>query len=498
MGKKTVFLTGSTGTMGFAGFQELYARKHQYNIVLLNRGSQRNKDKFKVYEQDPSVKIVWGDLTSYEDVLECVTGSDYVLHVGGLVSPAADYKLEETLKTNVTAAQHIVNAIKAQDDPDAVKLVYIGTVAQTGDRNPPIHWGRTGDPIKISVFDHYAISKTLAEQVVAESGLKYWVSLRQSGILYPEILKNYDPIMFHVPVHGVLEWATVEDSALLLANVCGEDVPEEFWRRFYNIGSGESYRISNYRFEELLLGAIGLDSPKDIFEANWFTTQNFHGQWYADSDLLDDYLHFRHNVPVEQYFKQLAASVPKYYQLSKLIPNGLIKKVGMKPMANTPKFGTMSWMKQGNSVRIKAYFGSVEKWKQIKSWDDVDTSEPSHEKTYLDHGYDETKDVASLDLKDMRGAAQFRGGECLSTAMADGDGFYKPLQWKCAFGHEFEMSPNLALKGGHWCPECLPMPWNDAEIAKVNPFYAQVWYPLHDKDEPFYFDRSIYEGMLDE
>ena len=33
--KKTVFLTGATGTMGFAGFKELYERKHMYDIVLL-------------------------------------------------------------------------------------------------------------------------------------------------------------------------------------------------------------------------------------------------------------------------------------------------------------------------------------------------------------------------------------------------------------------------------------------------------------------------------
>ena len=246
MSKKTIALTGSSGTMGFQGFLELYKKRDQYNIVLLNRDSHKNRKKFEPYMNDPSVRFVWGDLTNYEDVLEMVTGADYVLHVGGMVSPAADYFPVKTQKTNVSAAKNIVKAVKAQPDPNAVKLVYIGTVAETGDRNTPIHWGRTGDPIKISVYDHYAISKVRAEAVFAESGLKYWVSLRQSGILYPEILKNLEPIMYHVPINGVLEWATVEDSGRLLANVCGDDIPEEFWRRFYNIGSGEEYRITNY------------------------------------------------------------------------------------------------------------------------------------------------------------------------------------------------------------------------------------------------------------
>ena len=91
MSKKTVFLTGASGNMGYAGFKEIYKRKDKYNLVLLLRGSEKNRIKFKDYENDPAVKIVWGDLTNYDDVRKCVTGSDIVLHVGGMVSPAADY-----------------------------------------------------------------------------------------------------------------------------------------------------------------------------------------------------------------------------------------------------------------------------------------------------------------------------------------------------------------------------------------------------------------------
>ena len=53
--KKTVLLTGSSGTMGLAGFKELYAKRDKYNIVLLNRGSDKNKKLFEVYANDPCV-----------------------------------------------------------------------------------------------------------------------------------------------------------------------------------------------------------------------------------------------------------------------------------------------------------------------------------------------------------------------------------------------------------------------------------------------------------
>ena len=499
MQKKTVFLTGASGNMGFAGFKELYKRKNMYNIVVLLRDSQKNKDKFAAYINDPSVKIVWGDLVNYDDILECVTGSDYILHVGGMVSPAADYFPKRTIYTNVTAMQNIVNAVKAQPNKDEIKVVYIGTVAETGDRNAPVHWGRTGDPIQISVYDHYAISKTQAEAILADSGLKYWVSLRQTGILYADILYNMEPIMYHVPINGMLEWATVEDSGLLCAKVCNSTVPEEFWRRFYNISSGPEYRLTNYEFERYLMNAIGLkgeDIVKKIFDANWFTLQNFHGQWYTDAEDLENYLHFRYNVPVADYFKQIAKTAPFYYKLSGLAPIPLVKKFMMKPIAYSPMYGTQSWVENNMKDRITAYYGSVEAYKAIGTWKDFEVVIPDKfEMSYLDHGYDETKPFDKLTIADMQKAAAFRGGECVSKKL--GKDMYTPIKWKCACGHEFEMSPNLALKGGHWCPECLPMPWKYDEIAKTNPFFAQVWYAHHDPSENNVYGDEIYFGYAD-
>ena len=496
--KKTIALTGASGTMGFQGFFEFYKRKNEFDLVLLLRDSKKNRKLFRRYEKDEAVRIVWGDLTRYEDVLKFVTGADYVLHVGGMVSPAADYYPVTTLKTNVEAAENIVAAVKAQPDPDAVKVVYIGTVAETGDRNPPIHWGRTGDPIKISVYDHYAISKVKAEAIFAESGLRYWVSLRQSGILYPVLLKKLEPIMYHVPMNGVLEWATVEDSARLLVNVCGDDIPEEFWRRFYNIGSGKEYRLTNFEFEEQMMKLLGMGSTKQLFDANWFTTRNFHGQWYYDGDVLEKYCHFRGNVPVEVYFKQMLKKVDFYYRLAFLAKPyaKLLKKKLMLPIAQTKDYGTLWWAEHEVPERMSAYFGGMEAFRAIPAdWEAFGLRFPSKDRAseevvLLDHGYDESKPVEELTLEDFRLAAKFRGGECLAEEVGD---FYSPIRWKSARGNEFMMSPNLVLRGGHWCPQELPWPWDYDTEAKLNPFFAQVWYPLHEETENHVYGPEIYD-----
>ena len=498
MEKKTVALTGASGTMGFQGFLEFYSRKEQFHIRLLLRDSKKNRKKFAKYLSDPAVEIVWGDLKCYEDVLKLVTGAGYVLHVGGMVSPAADYYPASTLKTNVTAAENIVRAVKAQPDPDSVKVVYIGTVAETGDRNPPVHWGRTGDPVQISVYDHYALSKVKAEAVFAESGLRHWVSLRQSGILYGDILKKMEPIMYHVPMNAVLEWATVEDSGRLLVNVCGDDIPEKFWRRFYNIGSGEGYRLTNFQFEDMLLRTIGLGGAKQLFEPNWFAARNFHGQFYYDSDVLEEYCHFRANIPVEEYFRGLLKQVEFYFRLAFLgrpwAP--LLKKFWMKSIAKTPVYGTLWWAEQRDEARMNAYYGGQEAFEKLpKRWEDFellypDTNTDSPQVRLLDHGYDESKPFEDLTLEDLRKAAAFRGGECLAEALPD---LYTPIRWRSARGNEFMMSANLVLRGGHWCPQELPWPWDYDTEAKINPFFAQVWYPGHDQNEQNGYGPEIFD-----
>ncbi len=500
MANKSVFMTGASGHMGWASFNEIYDKRPDLDIVVLLRDSQKNREKFAKYLGDPRVKIVWGNLNDYDSILRGINGVSYVLHIGGMVSPAADYYPKATLKTNVAAAENIVKAVKAQPNPDDITVVYIGTVAETGNRPAPIHWGRTGDPIKISIYDHYAISKVKAERVFAESGLKKWVSMRQSGILYPEILKNMDPIMFHVPLHEVLEWATVEDSATLMANVCTDDLPDDFYRRFYNIGSGPDYQITLYQFEDLLLNAIGMghDASKLVFKPNWFITRNFHGQWYADGDVLENYLHFRHNVPIKQYFKNMAKQVEWFYKLSVAVRIPGISQIAREALgmiAKDKRFGTRTWIKNNDKERMTAYWGNpqasgMEAWKQIPSdWKDIDLTPPTKEVSYLDHGYDETKPFDELTVEDLQKAAEFRGGSLVSTEIVD---MYTPVTWKDADGNEFDMSPNLVLRGGHWSPAEEPMPWNYDEVAKKNPFFAQVWYADHGKDEHNVYTEDIY------
>ena len=259
-----VLLTGAGGNMGGSALDQFVTpeQKQRINLTLLDLPTEANRKKLQPYADKHGVRILWGDLTNYRDVLEAVSGMDYILHAAAVIPPLADHQPELAMQVNVGAARHIVRAIKAQPDPDTVRLVNIGTVAQTGDRLPPIHVGRIGDPILPSAYDYYACSKIEAERIVAESGLKHWVSLRQTFIL--AFYLDHMPIMFHQPLNTCFEAIGLTDAGRVLVNATREDLPPDFWRRFYNIGGGPKARGIYMDFIRRFLGRSRSEAGRSL------------------------------------------------------------------------------------------------------------------------------------------------------------------------------------------------------------------------------------------
>lgn len=506
MGKQTVFITGATGTMGFESLKQMLEDHDKQNIIILARDSEKNRKLLADYMEIPEVTVKWGDLTNYQDVYDCVKQADIVLHIAAFVSPAADYYPDKAMKINFGSTKNIIDAIIDQGREREVRFVYIGTVAETGDRMPPIHWGRVGDPIKPSVFDYYAVSKVAAERYVIESGLKYWVSLRQTGIIGKAMASIVDAIMFHNCLDNVLEYVSDRDSGRLMRNLClytatGE-LPEGFWGHIYNIGGGESCRVSTYEMYERLYGDIGFKNLDYVINPKWYATRNFHGHFYSDSDKLEQYLHFRHDS-MEYFYDTYKENLGSTVGLSKVmckIPGGerlmgaIMKKVLLKQALT--EHGTVRFIKDNMEDHIDAYWGSKKAWEAIpEKLSDMKHFTDWEKEIVLDHGYDEGKPESELNIEDIKGAAVFRGGECLSEKMETGNWSSK-LQFKCAFGHTFKASPRLVLEGGHWCPECERKSWNYGERAKRDPFFAQVWNPLHAEDEMREYPKIVSDLLV--
>jgi nucleoside-diphosphate-sugar epimerase len=495
--KKRVLLTGASGSMGHEAFKELWKRRDEFDIVLLLLPERFEKRLFKPYEREAGIrsipargvvesgdgvlKIVWGDLTCYEDVKEAVRGVDHVLHPAALISPAADHNPALARRVNLGGAENLIKAIKAEPNgAERISIVSIGSVAFYGDRLPPIALIRTGDPLMPSVFDFYAVSKIAAERELIESGIRHWVSMRQTYIAIPNVRALMDPIMFHQPLEQCIEMCTSRDAGYGLVRTLDQPLDSDFWRRVYNQTGGPSARFVYGDYLERTMRLMGLGDYQRLMERNWFTLRNFHCAWYADSHVLNRYLgHQRESY--EDHLRDVERNLSWYVKLGRIVPKGIIKSAVMRPMASR-KDGPLYWTAHPEEMsnRVKAFYGSREKWLGMGGWDSLPVKwcTDSH---LLDHGYDERKSVDELSIDELRKAAEFRGGECLSSTYHGDRG--EKLRWRCAFGHEFGASTALVLLAGHWCPECSPPSWDYDRTARKNPFLAQAYYNTHSREE---------------
>ena len=477
--KKVVFVTGATGIMGQETMKQLLARNNRFKTRILARPSEKNHKLLKKY-MCPSLEVVWGDMADYDTIKKCVDGADYVLHIGAMVSPAADKYPEKTLYTNIGSTLNIIKAIKEQPDPDKVHFAYVGTVAMTGSRLDPVQFGRIGDPMNPSIHDYYALSKVFSELAVYESGLKHWVSIRQTGQHPSAEGAGEEPIVFHQPANNVLEWSTAIDSGICMANLCEDWVDESFWRKAYNLSSGKDFRMATWELAGLSLEPMGI-KYEDVYDPQDVAKFNFHGQYFLDSDKLEEQLHFR-QMPAKMYWGAVKNEMERMManpMIAAMMPTAEAMHAHNKEIA-AKETGTI-WMEENMEMDwIKAFFGSLENKQNAKPFELYHPAEEPERP--LDHGYDEAKGIENLDVNDLQKAAAFRGGSYEEDHTED---IYTPVTWKCAEGHTFKMSVNAVLQGGHWCPECMKKSWAYPKMAKENPFYAQVWNPQHSADEDY-------------
>ncbi len=516
--KKTVTLFGASGSMGYEAFQELWKRRERFNIVVLLLPTRREKKLFRSYEKETGIKpisgkgvsqgrglkIVWGDATEYQDVEEAVRGADWVLNAMALISPQADYYPEAARRVNIDGIKNILTAIEAQPNgSEHIKYIHTGTVAETGDRLPPIHCGRVGDPLKPSIFDYYAVTKIAGERAVLESNLKYWASLRMTFIMpvdSEDYFSLWDSIMFHQPINTCMENISSRDAGFGLVNCLNIPEDSDFWRRVYNMGGGPEMRCSAYGFMTKALKLGGISCAEVVAERKWFALRNFHMQYYEDSYRTNSYLNFWRDS-LDDWLNALGKDMPLGLKLVAFLARKLpffqkiIEKTTynrMQGMVENHKNGTGYWYTNHNEKRITAFYKDFQTYESIPDWGaDVPPLVPDYDWIRLDHGYDEGKD--KLELFDLEKAAAFRGGECLSKIW-DGD-LYQELSWKCASGHKFLGKPYTILKAGHWCPECVPPPWDFDQQAKKNPFLAQVWYPNHEYEENNFYPEDCLKDI---
>ncbi len=338
--KQTVLLTGAAGSVGFETLKELLKKSDLYTIRTFDLASKKKLKKLKSFRKE--INCFWGDITNYSDILNAVTGCNFIIHTAAIIPPAADKFPELAEKINTGGTENICKAIN-KTNPD-IFLLYTSSISVYGDRteNPEIS---TFDKLQPSEGDFYAHTKIKAEKII-KLNLKNFSIFRLSAVMHPKM--KLDPLFFHMPLNTSLEIITTRDLAFAL--VKSIEKKDYINNSIFNIGGGEKCRISYENFLNAnfkLFGLKNLNFPKYAF-----AEKNFHCGFYKDSNVLNEILNYQRDS-IDDYFEQVQKTILPINKFLAFTFNRFIKKQLLK------KSDPFKAYKSNNSKLINRFFKKI-------------------------------------------------------------------------------------------------------------------------------------------
>lgn len=511
MKKIKIALTGASGNMGERIFAYLLPEEYVEEIRILDHDKKGTTEILKANKKyKDKVKVFIGSLANKEIVKELIKDTDYVINLAAAIPPESDKHPDHAIEANETGVKVLVEAIEEIKEHQP-KLLHTSTVGLYGDRCDKHLYGEVGDPLLISPFDIYALTKMRGEYMALESNIENWTVIRQTAMLYDKLMsKNMDDgLMFHTCVNSPLEWSTARTSATLYRNIIRADVNGElntdnFWKHCFNLTGGEKNRITGCETMEAGLRIIS-GSFFQFYEPNYPAIRNFHGLWYSDGAKLDDMFHYTGET-VDEFWDNVIKH-HKIYSLGKLVPKSWLKAFTIKPLLkdnNAP----MYWYKHKDEARMLAYFGGSKKYEELpKKWEDfnilckgkdldgnpVDYEYLRTHPTRLNHFFDIDKPRSELSIDDLKKVAEAHGGKLITKDFKKGD-IYKKVEWETQDGERFVACPHTVLYCGHWYNVSYKEhAWDFDRLSKKDKIYAQIWYDRHKQNEDnyYYFDDKF-------
>lgn len=494
-----VSLTGVTGNMGYEAIKKVLTLGYVDKVRALVFPTDKRIKKIK--KLGSRVEIILGSLADFDICKQLVSNADYVVNMAAVIPPMSDQHPERAVACNEVGAKNLVKAI--EQEKNQPRFIHISTVALYGNRTHVHPWARIGDPLLISPFDIYTITKMRGEFAVLESNIERFAVLRQTACLYDGLIFSNlsDGLLFHTCFNSPLEWVTVYDSGVLIKNIIDRDhtlndLDDKFWKKCFNIGGGDKNRITGYDTFNEGLKIIG-GSTKDLFEPSFNSIRNFHGVWFYDGQELEELFHYQ-SQSVADFWNGLFKKY-RIMKIAKIFPKSLIKKVAITRLFKDPN-SARYWYDHNDEPRLLAYFGGKENYEKLMSikWEhfpllventdqngnyiDFEALKDPKNASLTSHFYDESKPI---DINALRSVALAHGGKLLSRKFTS---LYDKLKWKNSDGDVFYARPYTILFGGHWLnPSYKENVWDFDRLAKTDKVYASLWYDSHSKDENYQY-----------
>ena len=161
-----VCLTGVSGNMGHAALKELvlYDKIDKLRVFILKNDPLLKRVKKDLKKYKNKIEVFYGNLANRHDVEEFLKDSNYIINMAAVIPPKSDKFPKLAIECNELGVKNIVSVIEGMDNQP--KLIHIASVALYGNRGEAHPYGRVGDPLLVSPFVIYSVTKMRGELAV--------------------------------------------------------------------------------------------------------------------------------------------------------------------------------------------------------------------------------------------------------------------------------------------------------------------------------------------
>ncbi|WP_339672333.1 UDP-N-acetylglucosamine 4,6-dehydratase (inverting) [Dasania marina] len=120
--KKTILITGGTGSFGKKCVETLLSRYQPRKVIIFSRDELKQFDMQQVFNA-PCMRYFIGDVRDKSRLMQACNGVDYIIHAAALKQvPAAEYNPMECIKTNINGAENVIDAAIANKVQKVIAL----------------------------------------------------------------------------------------------------------------------------------------------------------------------------------------------------------------------------------------------------------------------------------------------------------------------------------------------------------------------------------------
>ncbi|MBI2103163.1 NAD(P)-dependent oxidoreductase [Candidatus Woesearchaeota archaeon] len=257
-----IFLTGAFGNVGRHTLDQLLEQGHE--VTCFDLSTRETKRCARPYQS--RVKIVFGDITRYSDIVDHLSSNDAVIHLAAIIPPASERNPDLSQQVNFIGTKNIVKAMARH--PRNGQLIFASSVSVYGRGQDPHTLRTLGDSLHAS--DNYTDAKIKSEGEI-KAKLQNWTILRL-GVIPPLLQLKFDPMMYELPLSTKIHFLHPKDAATAFVNCIDNDAVRQ---KTLLIGGDETCHMEYHTYLNRILRTLGTALPPD----RCFTLAPYYSYW---------------------------------------------------------------------------------------------------------------------------------------------------------------------------------------------------------------------------